>query len=110
MYLEITTRASGNSPYIAVIEMLLRVLGATIGQGLLRLRKNLASRSSYSAQDDSLFGTDGSPAKAICAPHFSARSTQRGFRDSISAIFFLLTHRFSCFSRSIAFVTSSKPS
>src|SRR5438876_2410629 len=51
-----------------------------------------------------------SPANTICASHFSARSAQRGFFDSISAIFFLLTHLFSCFSRSIAFLTSSKPS
>src|SRR5207253_8701778 len=33
-----------------------------------------------------------SPANTICASHFSARSAQRGFFDSISAIFFLLTH------------------
>ncbi len=50
----------------------------------------------------------GSPANAICAPHFSARSSQRGFIDSIRAIFFDHRQPFSCFSRLIALTTSSK--
>src|SRR5258708_35923803 len=43
-----------------------------------------------------------SPAKAICAPHFSAKSSHRGFFDSIKAIFFALAQPFNCFSRPIA--------
>jgi hypothetical protein len=42
------------------------------------------------------------PAKAICAPHFSARSSHRGFFDSIKAIFLALAQPFNCFSRPIA--------
>src|SRR3954467_2324233 len=48
------------------------------------------------AQDDSLFFID-SPANSIFAPHFSAKSSQRGFFDSIKAIFFARTQPFSCF-------------
>ena len=51
-----------------------------------------------------------SPANAISAPHFSARSCQRGFTDSISAIFLDLRQPFNCFSLLIAFSTSSNPS
>jgi hypothetical protein len=43
-----------------------------------------------------------SPANSICAPGFSAKSFQRGFFDSIRAIFFARLHPFSCFSRPIA--------
>ncbi len=37
-------------------------------------------------------------ANAICAPHFPAKSSQRGFIDSMRAIFFDRRHPFSCFS------------
>lgn len=48
------------------------------------------------------------PANAISAPHFSAKSAQRGFMDSIRTIFFARRQPFSCFSRLIALRTSSK--
>jgi hypothetical protein len=55
-----------------------------------------------SAQDDSLW--IASPAKSISAPHFSAISCQRGFFDSINAIFFARLQPFNCFSRPNGFV------
>lgn len=42
---------------------------------------------------------------AIRAPHFSAKSCQRGFSFSINAIFFSRRQPFNCFSRSIALQT-----
>src|SRR5215471_1992905 len=54
--------------------------------------------------------TMGSPANSICLPQFSAKSSQRGFIFSMSAIFFSRRHRLSCFSRAMAFLTSSKTS
>ena len=48
------------------------------------------------------------PANAISDPHFSAKSAQRGFMDSIRTIFFARRQPFSCFSRLIALRTTSK--
>src|SRR3977135_3421281 len=43
---------TGSSPHAAVVEMPFHVHLCAQGQGVLRLRKNFASRSSYCAQDD----------------------------------------------------------
>ena len=47
----------------------------------------------------------GCPRNRISLPQFSARSCQRGFIFSISAIFFSRRQPFNCFSRPIAFRT-----
>jgi hypothetical protein len=49
-------------------------------------------------------------ANLISASHFSAKSSQRGFTFSMSAIFFERLQPFSCFSRAMAFRTLSNDS
>jgi hypothetical protein len=69
MQLEIRIGASWNSPRAAVIKIPLHVRARTKEQGIPRLRKNFAKRSSHSAQDDraSIFRVD-SP--LVCSgPH-----------------------------------------
>ena len=58
MQLKLTGNVSGNSPHAAAVEMPFQIRRRARGQGVLRLLKNFASRSSYSAQDDSLLGVD----------------------------------------------------
>src|SRR5437870_7992707 len=110
MQLKLTGNVSGNSPHAAAVEMPFQVRRRARGQGVLRLLKNFVAKFFTPLRMTVYLVLIDSPANTICASHFSARSAQRGFFDSISAIFFLLTHLFSCFSRSIAFLTSSKPS
>src|SRR5215472_1600446 len=50
------------------------------------------------------------PGNSISRPQVSAKSCQRGFTFSMSAIFLSSRHRLICFSRAMAFLTSSNAS
>ena len=111
---------SRRTPYPRAVAIALQGIPATLGtkRGEDALRRSRcwsrargpstrgrrAERDFRFAQDDRVYSWSliAWPANSIGAPNFSAKSAQRGFFDSINAIFFALVQPFSCFSRPIA--------